>query len=167
MFKKSIVTLISTAIVAVFLVSNVSASEVGVDSSKISPKQEVNATSNLAVEGRSFTPTSGPITILDRRLFTLSHTGYDAFSRSFTLQPEDGEDLNIWVKNNHRSKTVYFRVERTDNGQDFGDRKLGPGDQLTRTFDMKNGNGLQGTWRVYVYTKDGHNMDIDVSARQY
>lgn len=108
----------------------------------------------------------GEVTILDVIYIDAGHTGATAFDESFTVSPSGGENLNIYV-NNNGSSSVQFLVERTDNGQNFGAVTVGSSSQRTRTFTMEDGGGMQGTWRVYVYTTDGSNMDIDVRARQY
>ena len=108
----------------------------------------------------------GDVTILDVTYIDAGHTGKSAFDQSFTVSPNSGKNLNIWVQNNG-SSSVEFLVERTDNGQDFGVRTVKAGSQLTRTFVMEDGGHMQGTYRVYVYTKDGSEMDIKVRARQY
>ncbi|MWC27581.1 hypothetical protein [Paenibacillus sp. MMS18-CY102] len=123
-------------------------------------------TSSTTGEGPSiYGPTIVPFDV--QLINGVGHTGCSAYEKSFTLSPDNGDNLNVWVKNNHSTKTVYFKVERTDNNQDFRAVAVGSGDQLTRTFFMTGGGGMQGTYKVYVYTTDGHNMDITVSARQH
>lgn len=104
----------------------------------------------------------------DRQLINnVGYTGSSAFDQSFTLYPADGDQLNVYVKNNHSSKTVLFKVIHTSTNTDFGYKSLGPGEQLTRNFSMTDGSGMSGTWRVYVTSNDGHSMNLNVSARQF
>jgi len=124
-----------------------------------------SATPVASVEGPS-SDEGEEVTILDVIYIDASHSGETAFDQSFTVSPNSGKSLNIWVQNNGDS-SVQFLVERTDNGQDFGAVTVGAGSQRTRTFYMEDGSHMQGTWRVYVYTTDGSDMDIDVRARQY
>lgn len=130
-------------------------------------------TSPTSVEGPSFSvPLNGDDPIIVPYDATLipsdKHTGTGAYKKSFTLSLENGDNLNIWVQNNKSSGTVYFQVKRLDgSNQNFGAEAVGASSQLTRSFTMTGGGGMQGTWEVYVYTTDGHNMDITVAARQY
>ncbi len=90
-----------------------------------------------------------------------------SFQKHFTLAPGNGKELNICVKNNHSSKSVRFIVERTDNNQDFGYVTIEPGTSSTRNFTMKDGEGMEGTWKVYVTSNDGHRMDLFIHAGQF
>lgn len=130
-----------------------------------SVKEEVDASQDTVMAVENEAPMIMPYDAI--LISNAGHTGTSAYENSFTLSPSNGKSLNVWVKNNNSSKTVYFQVTRTDNGQDFGAIALGPGQQDTRNFTMNDNSGMQGKWKVYVYTKDGHNMNINVSARQF
>ncbi|WP_342428511.1 hypothetical protein [Paenibacillus sp. FSL L8-0158] len=92
------------------------------------------------------------------------HTGKGAFRDSFTLSPQNGKRLNIYVKNNG-SSTVYLIVKV--NGQDFGETTIPAGGQKTRNFEQLVGTGLSGNYEVYIYNNDGSLYDLNISARQF
>ncbi|MBN3523310.1 hypothetical protein [Paenibacillus apiarius] len=94
------------------------------------------------------------------------HVSRSAFENTFSLSPSNGKELNVFVKNNHRSKTVKFKVEHIGY-KDHGYVEVGPGEGRTRNFTMNSGGGMSGKWKVYVTSSDGHEMDINVSARQF
>lgn len=92
------------------------------------------------------------------------HTGKGAFRDSFTLSPQNGKKLNIFVKNNG-SSIVYLNVKV--NGQDFGDSTIPAGGQKTRNFEQLVGTGLSGNYEVYIYNNVGSLYDLNISARQF
>ncbi|MDG0873357.1 hypothetical protein L5D93_13090 [Paenibacillus thiaminolyticus] len=107
-------------------------------------------------------------TIFDAKLIdNVNHTGKGAYTGLFTCSENNGKKLNIYVKNNNSSGTVKFSVSQTSTDTDYGVEDVGPGKGKTRTFTMPSGAGVSGDWKVYVYTEDGHEMDINVNARQF
>lgn len=93
----------------------------------------------------------------------MNHTG-GAFNDEFTNTPSDGVNLNIWMRNNS-GHSVQFQVKR--NGLLFTDQEIAAGAQKTVSFKDLLGNGLDGTYKVYIYSTSGYSLDVDVSARQF
>lgn len=90
--------------------------------------------------------------------------GKSAFTNSFTSSTSNGTSLNITVNNNNPSGTVIFNVYRGE--EDFGFVDVKAGQDITRSFAMIDDSGISGDWKVYVTTRDGHSMDINVHAGQ-
>ncbi|MFB5759977.1 hypothetical protein [Paenibacillus medicaginis] len=88
------------------------------------------------------------------------HTGSSSYERSFTMDPANGEDANVNVKNSGTS-TVYLEV--TDSSGSTIEASIAAGKQKTVSIYTTKRN----SYKVYVYTTDGSRMDINVSARQY
>jgi hypothetical protein len=88
--------------------------------------------------------------------------GKGAFQNTFTSSPSKGTKLNMHVKNNNSSGTVILKIGRGT--EDFGFVDVEAGKGLSKTFAMADGSGISGDWEVYVTTRDGHSMDINVNA---
>ncbi|OMD88248.1 hypothetical protein BSK49_16515 [Paenibacillus odorifer] len=97
------------------------------------------------------------------KIIPVNHTG-GAFNDEFTNTPSDGVNLNIWMRNNS-GHSVQFQVKR--NGLLFTDQEIAAGAQKTVSFKDLLGNGLDGTYKVYIYSTSGYSLDVDVSARQF
>lgn len=98
-------------------------------------------------------------------ILPVNQKGKAAYTGQFTTTPTDGKYLNVYSKNNGPG-TVYMTIKR--NSQEFvSDIAIASGSQRTQTFEEQVNVGLSGDWEVYIYTKDGHEMDLQVSARQY
>ncbi|HIY22520.1 MAG TPA: hypothetical protein H9841_11550 [Candidatus Flavonifractor merdigallinarum] len=95
------------------------------------------------------------------------HTG-SAYSDSFTCDPEDGNRLNIFVRNDGAS-AVIVNVTWEDKGmvKEFPAYEIAAGKNKTQTYLYEDGAGLNGRWTVEVTTRSGHPLNIWVSARQY
>ncbi|MCY9517850.1 hypothetical protein [Paenibacillus apiarius] len=135
------------------------------DSSRIAIVQ----TANQATEASkiiTYETDSGDISILDDQVIPpVHHTGKGAYTGEFTTSRKNGKYLNVFCKNNG-SGTVYLTIYR--NEQSFvEDIPIASGDHRTQKFEEKVATGISGDWKVYIYTKDGAKMDINVSARQY
>ncbi|OAB44418.1 hypothetical protein [Paenibacillus glacialis] len=91
--------------------------------------------------------------------------GTTAFENSFSCTSSNAKTLNVYVKNNNKSGTVIFQLLKGN--QDFEFVDVGAGKAVSRTFTMTDGSGMSGDWKVYVTTRDGHSMDINVKAGQY
>lgn len=131
---------------------------------KFEPSTDIKPGDSIEVPSSSdpeITPFN--VTLIDN----VKHSGKTAYEKTFELSPGNGKELNIYVKNNHSSKKVKFKVERTDNGQDFGYVTIEPGGSKTRNFTMDSGKGMSGKWKVYVTSDDGHVMDLLINARQF
>lgn len=111
------------------------------------------------------TETPGFSTMDTQHINPVNHTGTAAYTGEFTTAPENGKYLNVYCKNNG-SGTVYMTIYR--NGSEFvSELAISPGGQRTQTFEELYGTGITGNWKVYIFTKDGASMNIQVSARQY
>jgi len=117
------------------------------------------------VEGPSSTE-NGEITILDTIYIDASHSGKTGYDKTITISADSDKTLNIWVKNNGSSSVKFF-VEHLDSNTQYSTETVSAGSQLTRTFSMPSGGYLYGKFRIYVYTTDGSEMDINVRARGY
>ncbi|ASA21902.1 hypothetical protein [Paenibacillus donghaensis] len=95
----------------------------------------------------------------------VTHTGATAFNSSFTTGKGNGDQLNIWVRNN-ASSPVYVNIKR--DGSEFYNYKLNGGAQQTFNFvqDIPAG-GITGNWEVYVYNSDGARYNLNINARQF
>ncbi|KJB86863.1 hypothetical protein AZ66_16450 [Paenibacillus sp. E194] len=97
-------------------------------------------------------------------LFDVSHIGSHTFQNSFHANIHAGKRLDVDVKNDG-SGTVFMTLMR--DGEYYAvDIPISPGQQKTETINVYGGF-ISEKWKVFINTKDGHNMDIQVSARQY
>lgn len=96
----------------------------------------------------------------------VTHTGSTAYKSSFTTAKGNGDQLNIWVKNNAKT-TVYVTISR--NGTEFhSSYKLDGGNQKTFNFQQYvPEGGITGDWDVYVYNSDGAKYNLNINARQF
>ncbi|MEY8745450.1 hypothetical protein [Paenibacillus tundrae] len=87
-------------------------------------------------------------------------SGYSAYERSFTFNPENGEDADLWIHNTS-SDTIYAKVT------------VGSLSPLVVPFEKGKQNiiriGVIGTTnvKVYTYSSTGHKIDMSISARQF
>ncbi|MNW25605.1 hypothetical protein D3C74_23520 [compost metagenome] len=93
------------------------------------------------------------------------HRGYAAYTGKFTLSPNNGKHMNIYVKNSS-SSPVYVVISR--NGTEIhSDYQLGAGSQKTFYFEELVASGLSGDWEVYIYNRTGAQYDLNINARQF
>lgn len=89
-----------------------------------------------------------------------TYSSYNAYEKSFTLDPSNGEDTNLWIKNTS-TDTLYAKITMGNHSpleipiHKSTQKTIKMG--ATKTTDVK----------VYVYSKTGHKMDITISARQF
>lgn len=88
------------------------------------------------------------------------------FTNSFTLAPDNGNELQVYVHNHNASRKVIVKVMEETSGMDFDYEDVAPGKQLTRRFRMADGSGVAGEWKVQVTSRDGHALNVDVAVRQ-
>lgn len=101
------------------------------------------------------------ITPFDIQLINpIHHTGKGAFEKSFTMDPKNGTDANVFIKNNG-SATVY--IDFGEEGRDPIETILQPGKQKTIQVYSKYNT----SYKLYIYNQDGSDMDLQVSARQF
>lgn len=140
------------------------------DGSKVASVQEIEGV------GTSILPTDSQVDaqeIKDDKTIPLNNgsfinsqqLGTSAFENSFVCAPGNGKTLNVYVKNNNKSGTVIFKVLKDNQDFEYVDVSASKG--VSRTFTMTDGSGMSGDWKVYVTTRDGHSIDINVKAGQY
>ncbi|MDQ0171572.1 hypothetical protein J2T19_003034 [Paenibacillus tundrae] len=89
-----------------------------------------------------------------------TYSSFNAYERSFTLNPENGEDADLWIHNTS-SDTIYAKVT------------VGSLSPLVVPFEKGKQNiiriGVIGTTsvKVYTYSSTGHKIDMSISARQF
>ncbi|MNW41029.1 hypothetical protein D3C74_181550 [compost metagenome] len=122
-----------------------------------------NQTDNnfIKVVENTESPGGHVITPFDVQLIEpIHHTGKGAFEKTFTMDPRNGQDANVFIKNNG-SSTVY--IELGIDGRDPLESSLEPGKQKNIQVYTQNTN----SYKLYIYNKDGSSMDLQVSARQF
>ena len=109
-----------------------------------------------------------PISLYDAyHIPGIQHSGSD-YSDSFTCHPEDGNRLNIFVRNDGVGAVV-VNITWEDNGmvKEYPAFEIPVGGQHTKTYLYEDGAGINGLWTVEVTTTSGHPLNIWVSACQY
>ncbi|APO42672.1 hypothetical protein BS614_00320 [Paenibacillus xylanexedens] len=89
-----------------------------------------------------------------------NYSSYNAYEKSFTLVPDNGEDADVWIQNNS-TDTIYAKL--TVGNLSPIDIPIKKGTQKTTRI------GVIGTTnvKVYIYSSTGHKMDMNISARQF
>lgn len=96
----------------------------------------------------------------------VTHTGSTAYKGEFTTAKGNGDQLNVWVKNN-ASTPVYVTISR-DGTDIHSSYKLDGKDQKTFNFvQYVPTGGITGNWKVYVYNSDGSKYNLSINARQF
>ena len=106
-----------------------------------------------------------PISLYDAyHIPGIQHSGSD-YSDSFTCHPEDGNRLNIFVRNDGVGAVV-VNITWEDNGmvKEYPAFEIPVGGQHTKTYLYEDGAGINGLWTVEVTTTSGHPLNIWVSA---
>lgn len=141
--KKSLV-IISTVLMLSTFTGFASAAP---DSTRIAPTQSETSTDSREIS-----------------LFNVSHVGYDSFESSFHANIHAGKRLDVHVKNDGPG-TVYMTLVR--DGKNYAvDIPISSGQEKTETIKVFGGF-ISEKWKVFINNKDGHNMDIQVKAKQY
>lgn len=96
---------------------------------------------------------------------SVQHEGKSAYTGEFVTAPEQGEHLDVYCKNNGTG-TIYMTIKR-NNLAFVSDLVITPGNQRTQTFKELYNEGIRGEWEVYIFSRDGHEMSLEVSAKQY
>lgn len=92
-------------------------------------------------------------------------SGGSGYTGTFTTVPENGKNMEVWVKNNSTS-SVYLEISR--NGVELlSDYELRPGKQQTVSYQELAADGLSGDWKIYTYNRTGAKYDLNVNARQF
>lgn len=88
-----------------------------------------------------------------------------AYENTFTTVPDNGKKLTVKIRNMNSSGKVILNVYRGT--EEFGYMDVKAGREGIRTFAMNNGSGVTGDWKVYITTRDGHVMNLQVQAGQH
>lgn len=89
-----------------------------------------------------------------------TYSSYNAYERSFTLNPENGEDANLWIHNTS-TDTIYAKV--TVGSLSPFVVPFEKGKQTTIRIGVIGATSV----KVYIYSSTGHKMDMSISARQF
>ncbi|WP_405130539.1 hypothetical protein MHB43_23725 [Paenibacillus sp. FSL H8-0317] len=101
------------------------------------------------------------ITPMDVQLIiSTNHSSYASFEKSFTMDPRNGEDANLWVRNTS-TDTIYLKISM--NGNSPLEVPIDKGAQKTIQLVA----GVTTSFKVEVVSKTGHKIDMTISARQY
>lgn len=96
------------------------------------------------------------------------YSGKGDYDNAFSCDPNDGNRLNIWVRNNGDvTVIVNISFSKPSASEDYPAIYLAPGDQITKKYSYDDNRGIDGDWSINVTTELGGTMDISVSARQY
>jgi hypothetical protein len=88
------------------------------------------------------------------------YKSYNAYEKSFTMDPENGEMANLWIKNTSKN-TIYAQV--TAGSLSSLDVPIVKGTQKTIII----GGSAKKNVKVYVYSSTGHKIEMSISARQF
>ncbi|WP_143786454.1 MULTISPECIES: hypothetical protein [Paenibacillus] len=89
-----------------------------------------------------------------------NYSSYNAYEKSFTLVPDNGEDADVWIQNNS-TDTIYAKI--TVGNLSPIDIPIKKGTQKTTRI------GVIGTTnvKVYIYSSTDHKMDMIIRAQQF
>ncbi|MGG4343108.1 hypothetical protein [Paenibacillus lautus] len=94
-----------------------------------------------------------------------NYQSISAYENTFTTVPDNGKKLTVKVLNMNNSGKVILNVYRGT--EEFGYMDVIAGREGIRTFAMNDGSGVTGDWKVYITTRDGHVMNLQVQAGQH
>ncbi|MCF7757046.1 hypothetical protein KQ941_21630 [Paenibacillus xylanexedens] len=114
-------------------------------------------TSPITVEN-SNDPIVAPLDVQLIRPF--NYSSYNAYEKSFTLDPDNGEDADVWIQNNS-TDTIYVKL--TVGNLSPIDIPIKKGTQKTTRIGVIDTTNV----KVYIYSSTGHKMDMNISARQF
>ncbi|MGC5771642.1 hypothetical protein [Paenibacillus pabuli] len=103
-------------------------------------------------------PTSTPFDV--QLIRPDSYSSYNAYEKSFVLDPDNGETANLWIQNTS-TDTIYAKV--TVGSLSPLDVPINKGTQKTLTLAA----GVKTNVKVYFYSSTGHKIDMNISARQF
>lgn len=93
------------------------------------------------------------------------YQGVNAYENTFTTMPEQGSKLTVKVHNKNSTGHVMLKVYRGT--EEFGYADVKAGTEGTRTFAMHDGRGVTGDWKVYITSRDGQIMNLQIRAGQH
>lgn len=94
-----------------------------------------------------------------------NYQGVNAYENTFTTMPEQGSKLTVEVHNKNSTGHVMLKVYRGT--EEFGYADVKAGTEGTRTFAMNDGRGVTGDWKVYITSRDGQIMNLQIRAGQH
>lgn len=89
----------------------------------------------------------------------------NAYENTFTTMPEQGSKLTVKVHNKNSTGHVMLKVYRGT--EEFGYAGVKAGTEGTRTFAMHHGRGVTGDRKVYITSRDGQIMNLQIQAGQH
>ena len=141
--KRNINKLTSIAVSAVAIMNSGVVNAVEVSNNEI----HMNENSNLLREN----------TYIDA-----THSGTYGFDKTITTDKTEGENLNIWVKNNG-SAIVTVKIT-FDNSRNY---EYNVSSGSSGTYSFGNMAAMNHKVRIYITNRDGSKYDLDVRARQF
>lgn len=93
------------------------------------------------------------------------HQSIGAYENTFTTMPDNGKKLTVKVRNLNSWGKVILNFYRGT--EEFGYMDVKARREGIRTFAMNDGSGVTGDWKVYITTRDGHVMNLQVQAGQH
>lgn len=93
------------------------------------------------------------------------YQGVNSYENTFTTMPEQGSKLTVKVHNKNSTGHVMLKVYRGT--EEFGYADVKAGTEGTRTFAMHDGRGVTGDWKVYITSRDGQIMNLQIRAGQH
>lgn len=93
------------------------------------------------------------------------YQGVNTYENTFTTMPEQGSKLTVKVHNKNSTSHVMLKVYRGT--EEFGYADVKAGTEGTRTFAMHDGRGVTGDWKVYITSRDGQIMNLQIRAGQH
>ncbi|WP_342552582.1 hypothetical protein [Paenibacillus sp. FSL R7-0652] len=90
-----------------------------------------------------------------------NYSSYNAYEKSFSMDPGNGSDGNLWIKNTS-SDDLWVKVF-VNGGNDPLEVSVKKGAQKTISFYV----GVTTSYKIYVYSKTGHKIEMSISARQF
>jgi len=76
----------------------------------------------------------------------------------------NGKKLTFTIRNNS-SSSVYMTIKRNQ-VKFIEDIAISPGSSRTQEFKELAAEGISGKWDMYIYTRNGDFVDLDISAEQ-
>ncbi|WP_068612953.1 hypothetical protein [Paenibacillus tuaregi] len=92
------------------------------------------------------------------------HSGLGAYTGEYTSSPLNGKKLTFTIRNNS-SSSVYMTIKRNQ-VKFIEDIAISPGSSRTQEFKELAAEGISGKWDMYIYTRNGDFVDLDISAEQ-
>ncbi|MBY0119714.1 hypothetical protein NST33_11870 [Paenibacillus sp. FSL L8-0435] len=115
---------------------------IGLALSLLSPTNSVNAPSSVQL------------------IHSTNHSSYASYEKTFTMDPDNGEDAHLWIENTSKSN-LYMKISVGNNTS--LEVPIDKGTQKKVNLAV----GVTTDFKVYVFSSTGHKVDITISARQF